>query len=62
MLDSRSDTSASVPAVNSTGFGLEPDTIFPFPLDDFQLEAIDALSHWAMEALSRWAIDALSLQ
>ena len=23
--------------------GLDPATIFPFPLDDFQLEAIDAL-------------------
>ena len=44
MLDSTSDTSESVPAVNSTGSGLEPDTIFPFPLDDFQLEAIDALN------------------
>ena len=24
--------------------GLDPSTIFPFPLDDFQLEAIDALN------------------
>ena len=44
MVESVSDTSASVPAVNSTGSGLDPLTIFPFPLDDFQLEAIDALN------------------
>ena len=44
MTETPSATSSPVPAVSASGAELDLQKIFPFPLDDFQLEAIDALN------------------